>query len=78
MDRRDFFGIIAAPLFRNLVPPTPIDRREWLIPPPPLSIASNPVLKVRSDDGHWSAVARITDLSSREIKVVITGPVEWL
>lgn len=23
MDRRDFLGIIAAPLFRNLVPPTP-------------------------------------------------------
>lgn len=28
MDRRDFFGIIAAPLFRNLVPPKPMAYRE--------------------------------------------------
>lgn len=88
-DRRDFFGIIAAPLFRNIVPPTPMGRggivnpnqlaithpHEYILQP--AAVAELTRLMMATDDGHWSTVARITDISGPDIKAAITGPVEW-
>lgn len=52
-DRRDFFGIIAAPLFRNLVPPTPIAGT---------SACAMTGLAVCADNGQWHSVSKIDDL----------------
>lgn len=67
MDRRDFFGIIAAPLLRRALPPAP------MASVPTMSIGSLSILR---DDGTYVPIGSISDITiSRTSPVLSEVPV---
>ncbi len=58
MDRRDFFGVIAAPLLRRLTPPVPV------------AVQASPAkLSVRADNGLWREIAEVVDIQGAVLNI---------